>query len=163
MRIRNAVLGSLVLMASFGSYANDKNITISSAASYYDEKIIPSNIKAECNELGGQFSESTKSFLESEGWNVILSNDVGEAAKGTNIKLQITNALSAGNAFIGHKKSVSIVAELYKDGKLVDTYSGTRDSGGGIGAGFKGSCSVLQRCVNTLGSDVSKWLKKKQM
>jgi hypothetical protein len=150
-------------MSSFAAYASDKVITVSSAASYYDEKIIPSNIKAECSELGSQFSEATKSNLEAEGWSVSLSNDVGEAAKGTSIKLQITNALSAGNAFMGHKKSVSVVAELYKDGKLVDTYSGTRDSSGGIGAGFKGSCSVLQRCVNTLGSDVTKWLKKKQL
>lgn len=157
------MLGSLALMGSFGTYASDKSITVSTEASYYDEKIIPSNIKSECSGLGSQFSEATKTNLESDGWNVSLGNEVGASATGTTIKLQIANALSAGNAFLGHRKSVSVIAELYKDGKLVDTYSGTRDSGGGFGAGFKGSCAVLQRCVTTLGSDVSKWLKKKQL
>ena len=119
MNIRNLMLGSLALMGSFEAYAGDKNITVSTQASYYDEKIIPSNIKSECSGLGSQFSEATKNNLESDGWNVSLGNEVGASATGTTIKLQIANALSAGNAFIGHKKSVSVIAELYKDGKLV--------------------------------------------
>jgi len=30
---------------------------------------------------------------------------------------------------------------------------------GGFGAGFKGSCSVLNRCTKTLGKDFADWLK----
>ena len=164
MKIKNIVLCIVALGNSIGVYASDeKNIALSPYASYYDEKIIPSNIRSECSELGRQFSESTKESLESEGWVITMSSEVGQLAKGTSMKLQITNALSSGNAFRGHKKMVSIAAELYKDGKLIDTYSATRDSGGGIGAGFMSSCAVLQRCVNTLGNDVAKWLKKKSM
>ena len=68
---------------------------------------------------------------------------------------------SAGNAFIGHRKSASVKAELYQDGKLIDSADYTRNSSGGFLGGFKGSCSVLEHTVNTLGNDVAKWLKKK--
>jgi hypothetical protein len=30
---------------------------------------------------------------------------------------------------------------------------------GGIAAGFKGSCAVLERCADTLGEDLARWLK----
>ena len=76
--------------------------------------------------------------------------------------MKIVNATSRGNAYTGHHKSVSIEAELFENGQLVDTYTGSRNSTGGFAGRFKGSCSVLARCVNTLGNDVSKWLKKKQ-
>jgi hypothetical protein len=90
-----------------------------------------------------------------------LSGTPQDLSEGTQLKLMISNALSSGNAFMGHHKSVSIIAELYKDGKLIDTYSTTRNSGGGIGAGFKNSCAVLERCVTTLGKDVAQWVKTK--
>jgi len=160
VRIQKITLGLFLLAFCSGVFANEKVISISSKASYYDEKIIPSNIKTECSELGQQFSEATKRYLEAEKWQVNFVDNAGKATKGTSIKLQITNAVSAGNAFMGHSKSVAILAELYKDGKLIDTYTASRDSGGGFAGGFKGSCSVLHRCVNTLGSDVAKWLKK---
>ena len=75
--------------------------------------------------------------------------------------LTLTNATSIGNAFMGHRKSVTIEAILYEDGVEIDHYRGSRDSGGGFGAGFKGSCSVLGRCVKTLGKDVANWYNKK--
>lgn len=160
MRIQKITLGLVLLAFSLGVFANEKTISISSKASYYDEKIIPSNIKSECSELGEQFSEATKKHLEANNWKVTFEEDAGKSSQGTSIKLQITNALSSGNAFVGHRKSVTILAELYKDGQLIDSYTTSRNSSGGFAGGFKGSCSILHRCVNTLGSDVAKWLKK---
>lgn len=164
MKIQHVIFSGVLLASSTCVFAAEKSISVSDAATYYDPRIIPSNIRTECSELGNQFSTSTKSFLEKKGWSVQLVPNAGEeTAEGIELKLLITNATSSGNAFVGHRKSVSIDAELYKDGKLLDTYSGTRDSGGGFGAGFKGSCAVLARCANALGKDVSKWLKKQDI
>lgn len=55
---------------------------------------------------------------------------------------------------------VSCVANAKELTINIDTYAGSRNSSGGIGGGFKGSCAVLERCVNTLGKDVDAWLKK---
>ena len=138
---------------------NASTINVSSEAMYYDEKIIPSNIRKECTELGTNLSEFTLSYLEKYGFSASLSPDINKDDSGKNLILQINNVVSGGNAFVGHRKTVSIEAELYEDGELVDSYEATRNSGGGFGAGFKGSCTVLYRCVKTLGNDVAKWIK----
>lgn len=141
------------------SLAKDKTIVISDVASYYNEMIIAPNIRNQCTNLLGQFSDSTEVYLKKKKWNVERSNNISDS--GYYLELKVTNAHSSGNAWTGHNKSVSILANLYQDGELLDTYEGVRNSGGGFGAGFKGSCQVLGRCVNTLGKDVSKWLRKK--
>ena len=79
---------------------------------------------------------------------------------GNMLKVEITSAYSAGNAFIGHRKSTAIRGELYDNGTLLASFTGSRVSGGGAWAGFKGSCSVLGRTVETLGQDIVAWLKK---
>ncbi|XPF93516.1 hypothetical protein ACM9HF_16030 [Colwellia sp. RE-S-Sl-9] len=160
MKTKNIVVGSVLLACNFYAVANDKAINVSEVAQYYDEKVIQSNIINECTQLGAQFSTSTKKYLEKNGWSVKLEPELDESNKEQTLQLEIVNASSSGNAFIGHRKSVSIEAKLYQDGKLVDSYRGMRNSSGGFAGGFKSSCSVLARCVNTLGNDVAKWLKK---
>jgi hypothetical protein len=157
--VKTGIVGVALGFCSM-TYAAGEAISVSSAAKYYDEKVISPKIVSECSSLGSQFSGFTKEYLEKEGWQVSLVDNVDSVGQGTKLKLEITNASSSGNAFIGHHKSVSISASLYKDGKLVDTLATSRDSGGGAFAGFKGSCAVLTRCVNTLGSDVAKWVNK---
>jgi hypothetical protein len=73
--------------------------------------------------------------------------------------LRIENALSSGNAFIGHRKQVTTSAKLYANGKEIARSTHTRDSMGGFTGGFKGSCAVLERCANTLANDITTWLK----
>ena len=73
--------------------------------------------------------------------------------------VSITEAVSSGNAFIGHRKYSSIKGTLYNNGKKEAGFTAARLSGGGMWAGFKGSCSVLGRTVQGLGSDVTLWLK----
>ena len=139
------------------------DITINQTVKYHDEKIIPTKIKIECLNLGPKLVASTEEAVQKNGWSVIKKDIVDGTAAGVSLKLTIANAHSGGNAFIGHHKSVSIIAELFKDGKLIDTYTGDRSSSGGFGGGFKGSCAVLERCVNTLGKDVSEWLKTQKI
>lgn len=158
MQIR---LLALALLCAQGAFAAD--ITINQTVPYYDEKVIPSKIRTECTNLGNKLAESTGLAVQKKGWSVIKQADVDTGTPGVSLKLSIVNAHSGGNAFIGHQKSVTINAELFKDGKLVDSYTGTRNSSGGFGGGFKGSCAVLERCANTLGSDVSKWLATKNI
>ena len=151
----------LVFALSVSAVASGKDISVSSKAGYREADVISDKIKSECPDLGANFSQSTKKYLEETGWQATLAENVETIETGTTVKLEIMNALSAGNAFIGHQKSVAIVASLYQDGKLVDTFKGSRNSSGGFGAGFKGSCDVLNRTVNTLGKDVAKWVNSK--
>lgn len=151
----------LVFALAASASAIGKDISVTSKAGFHDAVVIPEKIKSECTDLGLNFSQSTKKYLEETGWQASLAENVEAMASGASVKLEINNAMSAGNAFIGHQKSVAITAYLYRDGQLVDTYRGTRNSSGGFGAGFKSSCDVLYRTVNTLGNDVAKWVNTK--
>ncbi|WP_444938114.1 hypothetical protein [Microbulbifer sp. JMSA002] len=153
------VLAGTILSISSLAMAKDV-IKINSAAHYHDEKVIAANILSECPNLGSQFSNSTQKFLSKYGYYISSTSELNPQSEGYILKLSILNALSSGNAWLGHRKSVSIEAELYNNGKLVDSFTNTRNSSGGFGANFKNSCQVLQRCVHTLGNDVAKWMKK---
>ena len=152
------ILAMLTLGTNASAHAED--ILITAAADYHDAAIISENIRFECTDLGSHFSQSAKRYIEEKdsGWQVSLSDNPEAQTAATAIKLKIMNAVSAGHAFIGHRKSVTVSATLYRNGKAVDTFSGTRDSMGGFMGGFKGSCDVLYRCVDTLGNDVADWL-----
>ena len=111
-------------------------------------------------DLGRQFSDATQRSAAAQGLKIVKNGSV-DASKGDQVLvLKILSAISVGHAwsFGGHRKSVSVKAELYKDGKLLDSYTTTRNSMGGALAGFKNSCDVLERTVTTLGSDVAKWV-----
>jgi len=154
-------MGVIGMLSCAGALAGDRSVAISSTVDYTDPGIIPGNILSECSQLGPSFSSSTEKYLKENGWQVLPLNSEPSPGAGKQLKLQVANAFSAGNAFTGHRKSVSIIAELYQDGQLVDTYRQTRNSSGGFAGGFKGSCSVLYRCTNTLGNDVAKWMANK--
>ena len=136
-------------------------IYLDSKIPYYDPIVIASNIKTECSSLGNQLSDYVKKYSNEYNIEVIQVEEPKNIKEGFVLDLHIRNALSAGNAWSGHKKQVLISAELLKDGEKVDVFTASRDSMGGFWGGFKGSCSVLDRTVNTLGSDTAVWLSKK--
>jgi len=82
-----------------------------------------------------------------------------KAGKGYAFEVEIVSVVSAGNAFTGHRKQVSVRGRLLEGGKEPVIFVGARDSMGGAFGGFKGSCSVLGRCLEALSKDMALWLK----
>lgn len=119
---------------------------------------VAANVREECTDLAAKLADFTVSYGAEKGVSVQKAPRVTKDTRGTALVVEFTQVFSAGNAFVGHRKSVSIHADLYSDGVLVDSTDLTRHSGGGFGAGFKGSCAVLGRTVKTLGSDIANWL-----
>lgn len=133
-------------------------IKVQSIIPYKKGAPIATNIKNECK-INKQLSEFIEAYALGENVGVVRKASLKRKSKGKVLLVNITNAVSSGNAFIGHRKYVSIKGTLYNNGKKQASFTGTRFSGGGMWAGFKGSCSVLGRTVKALGSDVSLWLK----
>lgn len=133
-------------------------VVVAEISPYVDASVIDQRIVAECVELGANLSKATQAFGERYGVEVVRQKEVDTQAPGTTLVVKIASATSGGNAFLGHHKTVSVKAELYQDGKMVSSTLKTRNSSGGFGGGFMGSCDVLDRTVNTLGSDVIKWV-----
>jgi hypothetical protein len=136
-------------------------IAISNSAPYEDERRIAANILKECPDLGRQFSDATQKAGAEQGLKIAKSGAVDPAGGGQVLVLKIQSASSRRHAFPfpGHDISVAIRAELYSGGKLVYNYGMLRHASGGAAGVVRSSCGVLESAVDTLGSDVAKWLK----
>ena len=82
------------------------------------------------------------------------------APKGSQIlTVEIFQVTGGGGGAWSGAKSVSIKGTLQQDGKTIGSFKGRRLSGGGMFAGYKGTCSIMGRCVKALGRDVAEWLR----
>lgn len=136
-----------------------ETVVIAKNIAYHPNARIQQNVRNECTALGTKLASFTQKFAKSNGITVELVDTIDINANGDVLELYIDEAVSSGNAFIGHRKYVAVVGTLYRDGKKISTFQGGRNSMGGAFAGYKGSCSVLGRCTKALGKDVANWLK----
>jgi hypothetical protein len=159
---------SIAFLVTFGLLAlavpadADDPIQVARDIPYAEGSSVPTNVREKCTQLGTKLAASLEEFGAEYGVSVVLADELDTTAPGKVFRVEITNAVSGGNAFIGHRKSMSAKGELFVDGVSKGKADFRRDSGGGFGAGFKGSCSVLGRCSRTLGNDFAKWLKDQQ-
>lgn len=134
-------------------------VAINAVIPYSENSTVAKKIKVECTELQSKLSNYIRDYSAAKGIGVVQKDKVAETDKGKVLIVEITDAVSSGNAFIGHRKSVTVSGRLMDSGKNLGTFRAMRVSGGGFFAGFKGSCSVLGRTVKALGSDIGTWLK----
>jgi hypothetical protein len=134
-------------------------IKIAREVPYDETKKIADNILEECTQLGEKLGRFVDEYARKYDIPTEVVDELDPQAEGRVLVVEITNAHSGGNAFVGHRKSMSATAELFEDGESKGTKDFTRASGGGFGGGYKGSCSVLGRCTKALGKDIATWLR----
>lgn len=139
----------------------EAEIKIPREVPYQDVSSIQDNVVSQCKTLGSDFANHIAKALEGEGFTVSMV-DALDTSTGLVFDVKITNAFSAGNAFIGHMKSVSAIVNVYKDGKPLPAKKFKRDSRGGFAGGFKSSCGVLDRSTTAIGKDIAAWYKKQE-
>ena len=157
MKFSRYLLIAVLTLFSPILFASDAVVMISDVP-YADDAKVKSNIRKECTALGTKLSSFTQSFGKKYGVTVELSDTI-DTSKGKVLKVEITDAVSRGNGFIGHSKYIDIAGSLWENGKKVASFTASRASGGGFAGAYKGSCSVLGRCSKTLGKDIARWLK----
>jgi hypothetical protein len=135
-----------------------KIITLKTEIPFKEDANIAASIRNECI-IGKQLSDFTKEYSEGNKMKVNLDDTATKENSDYYLDLEIIESMSAGNAFIGHRKYTKIKGTLFKAGKEIATVRGMRKSSGGFMGGFKGSCSVLGRTVKVLGKDLSVWLR----
>lgn len=156
MKIKITKTLFLVAACMLGNAASAADaIQVPKVVPYVEDNDISDAIKTECR-MGEVLANSIK---QHSGDAVALVDGKPGTEHGRVLDIVIVDAVSGGNAFIGHQKSTKIRGSLYDDGKKVASFKARRNSMGGAFAGFKGSCSVLGRTVEALGEDVSAWLK----
>ena len=145
------LLAAAFLLAC-GSATAATGVQLQSPVPYAEDNDIANAIKAECS-IGQQLAQYVKQYSK-----VPVELTAEKASEGRVLQLEIVDAVSMGNAFMGHQKFTKVRGTLFQDGEKVASFKGRRNSMGGAFAGFKGSCSVLGRTVEVLGEDIGAWL-----
>jgi len=118
---------------------------------------IAANIKQECK-LGKRLSDSINAFATKKGIDIVQQQQLNSDSSGKVLLVEITDAVSSGNAFIGHRKFASVKGTLFENGAKKASFTGTRVSGGGFFGGYMSSCAVLGRTTKAIGKDIVGWL-----
>lgn len=150
------VVGALVALGFAGAGYGADSVVIASSIPYSESADIQRKVREECTELHGQFAQYIREYAAERGVPVEFGDPA--AATGRVLRVELTNAVSQGNAFLGHNKGTSSRGTLLQDGVEVASFRATRYSMGGAFGGFKGSCSVLGRTVRAMGQDIGNWL-----
>lgn len=134
---------------------NGKTIYIKTMIPYAPNSRIQTNIKQECT-LPDALSKDIAKYAAEQGVTVIAKNNI--KADEYELQVQIENAVSAGNAAIGHNKFVAISGAIVKGNTKYYSFDAARLSGGGYFGVYRSSCSVLGGIARRLGKDTALWL-----
>ncbi len=119
-----------------------------------EDNDISTAIKQEC-EIGERLADFVHKYSAQP---IEFSTEEPALDSGRVLRMEIVDAVAMGNAWLGHQKYSKLRGTLYQDGTKVASFKARRNSMGGAFAGFKGSCSVLDRTIKALGEDVAGWL-----
>lgn len=143
----------------FSAALSAQTVTMQRPVPYADDAEIASKVRSECIKLQDQLADYTREYgAELHGIDVQLVPELASDGPGRVLLVEIDDAVSMGNAFIGHQKYSRVHGQLFEDGVPVASFKGRRNSMGGAFAGYKGSCSVLGRTMKALGRDIAEWL-----
>ena len=139
----------------FSGVAQAQSLQLQRPVPYAEDNDIADNIKSECK-INEQLADFVSQYTEGD---VVFTSGPVDTSQGRALQLEIVDAVSMGNAWLGHQKFTKVKGTLYEGGNKVAGFRARRNSMGGVFAGYKGSCSVLGRTVDALGQDIATWLK----
>jgi hypothetical protein len=135
--------------------AADK-LYVQTPAGYDKDASINAKVKEECaveNRVAYFVAEAAKGSFE-----IVPSKTLADAGSGKALTLTILNVHGVGGGAWSGAKSITVQGTLKEGGKVLGSFNARRSSGGGAFGGYKGTCSILERCAKALGKDVAQWL-----
>ncbi len=115
-------------------------------------------IRTDCD-LEAKLATFLKDYAEENGFTVVAVDSFAKNEKRPMLEVVITDAVGGGGGAWSGAKSVFVEGKYKVDGKVKASFSAHRSSGGGFMGAYKGTCSILGRCVKALGRDMAVWLK----
>src|SRR5262245_18365715 len=107
-----------------------KVIYIASEMRFAENTFIDPAVTSECR-LTLQGVELLETAAKEAGIQLVRSDEAVKAAKGRVFVVVISQVLSTGNAFTGHRKQVGVVGRLMDGDKEIAVFRGARNSMGG--------------------------------
>lgn len=120
---------------------------------------ITAKVRSECA-LEMLMENYAMSSLNKGGFTVESIPSLEQAGTNKVIELTILSAYGFGGGGWSGPKSMSVRAEVKKEGAVLNSTVLTRSSRGGVFGGMVGTCAILDRVASVLGKDLALWLKR---
>jgi len=131
-------------------------VFVKSQAVYADGASVGGKIKEECG-LESTLTSHLMRYLGKAAPGATMLADGASAGSTPVLSMTILSVMGVGGGAWSGPKGITIRADLAQNGKVVRTINLHRTTSGGAFAGFKGTCSILDRAATALGKDVSAW------
>jgi hypothetical protein len=128
-------LALAAVLALAASAASAATVTMARQVPYAEDAEIQRKVREECVQLQGQLADFTQEFGREAGVEVKLADQIASDGPGRVLQLEITEAVSLGNPFIGHQKSAKVRGVLFEDGQRIAGFKAMRMSMGGAVGG----------------------------
>ncbi len=152
---RICIVALPLLFVGLSAPAMAANTLTITTPTFAKSAIVPTPVQTEC-----QLPEKLASFIENyapkKGFDAVQISD--RSGSGKVLVVEITDLIGTGGGAWSGSKAVTISGKLMEGDKTIGSFIGRRTSGGGLYGGFKGTCSILGRCVKALGKDIGTWL-----
>ena len=140
---------------------NGPAVTIAASIPFGKNSNASDDVRKECG-IQTRVPEFIENEAKSKGIKVVRGAAAPQA-KGRVLVMEVAHVLGTGGGAWSGPKSITIDGKLYDNGKLIGSFSAMRLSGGGAFGGYKGTCAILDRCSEALGTDVAEFLLKPVM
>jgi len=149
------IFTAIMLLTVAQAAEAQQSVTIKQSLEFSDSSGASQEVETECK-LQTSLPKYIKDF--SRKINVELAEDVTGITEGRVLDIEIVNVLGAGGGAWSGSKSVTVKGTLTENGEVIGTFTAARYSTGGAFGGFKGTCSILGRCIKSIGKDIAGWL-----
>ncbi|WP_428102722.1 hypothetical protein [Candidatus Rariloculus sp.] len=155
MQQRSTALIAPILIVAC-SVAQAETFTVPAEVGFADIVAVSDAVRNECT-LQTRLPEFIKDGARGDV-DIVISDEPLDNVAGKVLRLEYVNILGAGGGAWSGPKSATVSGELWENGELIGSFVASRYSRGGAFGGFKGTCSILGRCIRTLGVDIARWL-----
>jgi len=154
-------LSTVCVFSLLASPATAETYTVSGALPFAEGSGASSEVKSDCK-LESKLPKFIRSAAKRDV-TVTVTTEPLDDVDGKVLYIEFTHVLGTGGGAWSGPKAVTVNGELREAGEVIGSFTSTRYSTGGAFGGFKGTCSILGRCVKAMGSDIAKWLKNPTM
>lgn len=150
------------LCLPLAAHAGGGKLHVQQPAAYDKDAAVNEKVKDQCAPEA-RLSEFVKEYAKGPFDEVVGLKDLSKAGGGKTLSLTILNVMGVGGGAWSGPKGITVQGTLRENGKVIGTFQARRSSGGGAYGGFKGTCSILERCAKALGKDIAAWLEGPSM
>lgn len=142
-----------LLACSAGAFAAKQRVLLETPVTYHPDAEVAESVKREC-QVEAMLTRRVGAALSGT-----QATDAAPDADVSLVRLRITHVLGVGGGAWSGPKGITVSAEFVENGKVSRQTKVHRWSSGGMFAGFKGTCDILDRSAVAIGRDLSKWVR----